>query len=66
MLILSCLIGFNIQLPAWCTVFPLFWGEGDLSLETHKLVISIINVKIVLTLWNLYMLDLEVFVVLLT
>lgn len=30
-LIHSCLIGLNIQLPAWLTVFFLIWGEGDLS-----------------------------------
>jgi len=30
-LILSCLIGLNIQLPAWLTVFFLICGEGDLS-----------------------------------
>ena len=30
-LIISCLIGSNIQLPAWLTAFFLIWGEGDLS-----------------------------------
>jgi len=34
-LILSCLIGLNIQLPAWLTVFFLICGEGDL-LEPHR------------------------------
>jgi len=51
-LILSCLIGLNIQLSAWWTVFFLIWGEGDLSWTLQVLIISIIYVTIVLIIWK--------------
>jgi hypothetical protein len=51
-LILSCLIGLNIQLPAWLTVFFLIWGEGDLSRTPHVLIISTTYVKTVSMLWK--------------